>query len=138
MSRGGTVAGFNPFTADSAEHAYHQLESQGIDAVLLDLRLLGGAGGLEALNQIKSRRPDPVVVVATGCGTVQSAVQAMKNGAFDYVSKPFSLDELRVLLNRLVNHLKLKTENLMLREKIKSKQGFGSIIGRAPEMEKLY
>jgi two-component system response regulator HydG len=129
--------GFNTFTADSAEHAYRILESQGIDAVLLDLRL-PGAGGLEALNQMKSRKPDAVVVVVTGYGTVQSAVQAMKNGAYDYVTKPFSLDELKILLDRLVNHLKLKTENRMLREKIKSKQGFGSIVGRSPEMEKLY
>lgn len=129
--------GFNAFTSDSAEHAYRLLESQGIDAVLLDLRL-PGAGGLEALNQIRSRRPDAVVVVVTGYGTVQSAVQAMKNGAYDYVTKPFSLDELKLLLDRLVNHLKLKTENRILREKIKSKQGFGSIVGRSPEMEKLY
>jgi two-component system response regulator HydG len=62
----------------------------------------------------------------------------MKNGAYDYVTKPFSLDELKMLLDRVVNHLKLKTENRMLREKVKSKQGFGSIIGRSPEMEKLY
>jgi DNA-binding NtrC family response regulator len=129
--------GFNTFTADSAEHAYRILESQGIDAVLLDLRL-PGAGGLEALNQMKSRRPEAVVVVVTGYGTVQSAVQAMKNGAYDYVTKPFSLDELKMLLDRLVNHLKLKTENRMLREKIKSKQGFGNIVGRSPEMERLY
>ena len=129
--------GFNAFSADSAEHAYHVLESQGIDAVLLDLRL-PGAGGLEALNQIKSRRPDAVIVVVTGYGTVQSAVQAMKNGAYDYVTKPFSLEELRLLLDRLASHLKLKTENRVLREKIKSKQGFGNIIGRSPEMEKPY
>jgi DNA-binding NtrC family response regulator len=129
--------GFNTFTADSAEHAYRLLESQGIDAVLLDLRLPGG-GGLEALNQVKCRRPDAIVVVVTGYGTVQSAVQAMKNGAYDYVTKPFSLEELKMLLDRVVNHLKLKTENRMLREKVKSKQGFGSIIGRSPEMEKLY
>ena len=57
--------GFNTFAADSAEHAYRLLDSQGIDAVLLDLRL-PGAGGLEALNQIKSRRPDAVIVVVTG------------------------------------------------------------------------
>jgi two-component system response regulator HydG len=69
---------------------------------------------------------------------VQSAVQAMKNGAYDYVTKPFSMDELKLLLERVSGHLKLKTENRLLREKIKSKQGFGSIIGRAPEMEKLY
>ena len=129
--------GFNTFSADSAEHAYHLLESQGIDAVLLDLRL-PGAGGLEALNQIKSRQPDAVIVVVTGYGTVQSAVQAMKNGAYDYVTKPFSLDELKMRLDRVVSHLKLKTENRILREKINSKQGFGSIVGRSPEMEKLY
>src|SRR5438045_5800518 len=62
----------------------------------------------------------------------------MKNGAYDYFIKPFSLDELRLLLERVAGHLKLKTENRLLREKIKSKQGFGNIIGRAPEMEKLY
>jgi two-component system response regulator HydG len=129
--------GFHTFGADSAEHAYRLLDAQGIDAVLLDLRL-PGAGGLEALNRIKSIRPDAVIVVVTGYGTVQSAVQAMKNGAYDYVTKPFSLDELKLLLDRVASHLKLKCENRILREKIKSKQGFGSIIGRSPEMEKLY
>src|SRR5947209_9309740 len=129
--------GFNAFVADSAEHAYRILETHGPDVVLLDLKL-PGAGGLDALHQIKARKPDAVVIVVTGYGTVQSAVQAMKNGAYDYVTKPFSLDELKLLLDRVATHLKLKTENRMLREKIKSKQGFGSIIGRAPEMEKLY
>ena len=58
----------------------------------------------------------------TGYGTVQSAVQAMKQGAYEYVTKPFSIDELKLLLERVSNHLKLKTENRMLREKLKSKQ----------------
>ena len=129
--------GFNTVAADSAEHAYRQLESQGIDVVLLDLKL-PGAGGLEALHQIRERRPDAVVIVVTGYGTVHSAVQAMKNGAYDYMTKPFSMEELKLLLERVSNHLKLKTENRILREKIKSKQGFGGIVGRAPEMEKLY
>src|SRR5215471_9747569 len=129
--------GFNSCVADSAEHGYRMLETQNIDVVLLDLKL-PGAGGLEALHQIKARRPDAVIVVVTGYGTVQSAVQAMKNGAYDYVTKPFSLDELKLLLERVVRHLKLKTENRVLREKIKSRQGFGSIVGTSPEMEKLY
>ena len=129
--------GFQTFIAESAEHAYRTLDAENIDAVLLDLKL-PGAGGLEALHQIKVHRPDAVVVVVTGYGTVQSAVQAMKNGAYDYVTKPFSIDELKLLLDRVANHLKLRTENRLLREKVKSKQGFGGIIGRAPEMEKLY
>ncbi len=129
--------GFNAQIADSAEHAYRALDLQSFDAVLLDLRL-PGAGGLDALRRIKERRPDAVVIVVTGYGTVQSAVQAMKNGAYDYVTKPFSVDELKLLLERVASHLKLKSENRLLREKVKSKQGFGGIVGRAPEMEKLY
>lgn len=129
--------GFSAHIADSAEQAYRALDLQSFDAVLLDLRL-PGAGGLDALRRIKERRPDAVVIVVTGYGTVQSAVQAMKHGAYDYVTKPFSVDELKLLLERVANHLKLKSENRMLREKVKSKQGFAGIVGRAPEMEKLY
>jgi DNA-binding NtrC family response regulator len=129
--------GFVAYIADSAEQAFRLLETQNFDAVLLDLRL-PGAGGLEAMRRIKERRPEAIVVVVTGYATVQSAVQAMKNGAYDYVTKPFSVDELKLLLERVASHLKLKSENRMLREKVKSKQGFGGIVGRAPEMEKLY
>lgn len=129
--------GFSAHIADSAEQAFRALELQAFDLVLLDLRL-PGSGGLDALRRIRERRPDTLVVVVTGYGTVQSAVQAMKNGAYDYVTKPFSVDELKMLLDRVVNHLRLKSENRMLREKVKSKQGFGGIVGRAPEMEKLY
>jgi len=129
--------GFTAYAADSAEHAYRLLDAQNFDAVLLDLRL-PGAGGLEAMRRIKERRPDAIIIVVTGYGTVQSAVQAMKNGAYDYVTKPFSLDELKLLLERVSSHLRLKSENRILREKVKSKHGFGGIVGRAPEMEKLY
>ncbi len=129
--------GFMAYVADSAEHAYRILQSQSIDVVLLDLRL-PGAGGLEALRHIKSQRPEALVVVVTGCATVQSAVQAMKYGAYEYMTKPFSVDELKLLLERVSIHLKLKTENRLLREKLKSKEGYSGIVGRAPEMEKLY
>jgi DNA-binding NtrC family response regulator len=113
------------------------IDAHNIDVILLDLKL-PGAGGLEVLRQLKRVRPDIEIVVVTGHGTVESAVQAMKAGAYDYMTKPFSLEELRHLLARVASHLKLKTENRVLREKIRSKQGFGSIIGRAPEMDKLY
>jgi len=129
--------GFSAHVADSAEQAHRMLDTQGFDAIMLDLRL-PGAGGLDALRRIKERRPEAVVIVVTGYGTVQSAVQAMKHGAYDYVTKPFSVDELKLLLERVASHLKLKSENRLLREKVKSKQGFGGIVGRAPEMEKLY
>ena len=131
------IAGFNTFVADSAEHSIKILEQQAVDIVLLDLRL-PGVNGLDALKSIKSRRPNAVVIVMTGFATVSSAVQAMKFGAFDYISKPFTLDELRVMLERAIEELRITTEKRVLRERLRSKNGFGSIVGRSPEMEKLY
>ena len=93
--------GFSTQVAESAEQAYRQLDNT--DAVLLDLR--PGAGGLDALHAIKKHRADALVIVVTGYGTVQSAVQAMKDGAYDYVTKPFSMEELRLLLERVAGHL---------------------------------
>jgi two-component system response regulator HydG len=129
--------GFTTYIADNAEHAFRVIETASIDVLLLDLRL-PGPGGLEILREVKRRRPETVVVVITGYATVQSAVQAMKHGAYDYVTKPFNLEEIRMLLERVLGHLQLTSENRLLREQIKSKQGFGSIVGRSPEMEKLY
>jgi two-component system response regulator HydG len=128
--------GFNAQLAECAEHAYRLLDGSSIDAVLLEMR--PGPRALDALHSIRHQRPDALVIVVTGFGTVQSAVQAMKDGAYDYVTKPFSMEELRLLLERVAGHLRLKTENRMLRETNKSRQGFGNIIGSAPDMEKLY
>ncbi len=129
--------GFSTHTAENAEQAYKILDETSVDVILLDLRM-PGVGGSEALRQIKQRRPEIVVIVVTGYATVQSAVQAMKHGAFDYVTKPFNMDELRLLLDRVTGHLKITTENRMLREQVKARHGFGGLVGRAPEMERLY
>ena len=129
--------GFNSQVADTPEHAYQVLETSSTDVVLLDLRLPGNSG-LEVLREIKQRHPETLVIVMTGFATVQSAVQAMKLGAYDYVTKPFNFEELRLLLERASAHLKLTAENRLLREQVKSKHGFGSLVGHAPEMEKLY
>jgi DNA-binding NtrC family response regulator len=131
------ILGYRAATVNSPEPALHLLESQNFDVVLFHLKL-PGAVGVEFLRDIKSRRPDIEGIVVTGHGTVESAVQAMKAGAYDYVTEPFSLEELKMLLQRLAAHLKLKTDNRILNEKLKSKHGFASIIGSMPEMEKLY
>lgn len=129
--------GYHAFSADSAETAYKILEVESIDVVLLDLRL-PGIGGLEALQHIKARRPDAIVIIITGYASVHSAVQAMKLGAYDYMTKPFSLSELKMTLEHVAEQIKSNTERRVMREKLRSQHGFGPIIGQSPEMEKLY
>ncbi len=129
--------GFHAHTAENAVNAYKQLDAHGIDIVLLDMKL-PGAGGLEVLREVKRRRPEAVVIIITGFATVQSAVHAMKQGAYDYVTKPFNLEELRLALERASGHIKAATENRMLRDKVKTHPGFNNIIGRSAEMEKLF
>lgn len=129
--------GYRTTSADSTEQTLRMLDSQDVDVVLLDFKLRG-LSGVQALRQIKALRPDIEVLVVTSSSSVEVAVEAMKAGAFDYLNKPFTLEELTVALEQLAAHLRLKAENRVLREKLKSKQGFGNIIGRAPEMDKLY
>ena len=129
--------GFNTLLAETRDQAYRNLDSANIDVVLLDLRLPNGSG-IEILRDIKRRRPEAVTIVMTGFATVQSAVQAMKLGAYDYITKPFNFEELRLELGRVTDHLKLTAENRLLREQLRSKQGFGQLVGHSPEMEKLY
>ena len=128
--------GMSTFVAEQPEIAFRVLDSQAIDVVLLDLPQ--GSGGLELLQEVRHRRPDAEVIVLTSHATVQAAVQAMKLGAYDYVPKPFNLEELKLLLQRVAQHLRLTTENRVLREKVRSRLGFGNLVGHAPEMERLY
>jgi DNA-binding NtrC family response regulator len=132
-----TALGYRTSTSQSADQTLWLIDSQTIDVVLLDLNL-SGAGRLDILREIKHRRPDFEVIVVSGNATVQSAVQAMKLGAYDYITKPFGLQELKLLLGRVGAHLQVKSENRRLGERIKSSQGFGNMIGRAPEMDRLY
>jgi len=132
-----TALGYHASTSQSADQALWFIESQAIDVVLLDLNL-PDPGRQDILREMKHRRPDIEVIVASSNATVDSAVQTMKNGAYEYIAKPFGLRELKLLLERVGAHLKHKVENRRFSERIKSDKGFGKIIGRAPGMDKLY
>lgn len=129
--------GFQTLVSEDAATATRLLQSQTIDIVLLDLRL-PGANGLEILTQVKRIRPDAIVIVITAYGSVQSAVEAMKHGAFEYLTKPFHVEELQELLDRSAEQMKSVTQNRILREQIKSHPCFGNLIGRSSEMEKIF
>jgi two-component system response regulator HydG len=129
--------GLPTFTAENAEQALRILSENGADVVLLDLHL-PGRDGLETMREIRRRYPECQIIVVTGYASVRSAVEAMKLGAYDYVTKPFNVEELRLLLERVAERVKIERENRVLREQLRSAQGFAGLVGRAPEMEKLY
>ena len=133
----GEALGYEVSTAENAERAFRLLGEKSHDIALLDLRL-PGASGLEALHRLRESNPDLVILVMTGYATVPSAVEAMKLGAYDYMTKPFSMEDLRARLDRVARHLKGKNESRLQRARMKSKMGFGSIIGQSPGMERLF
>ncbi len=123
--------------AESATAARAILKHQRIDVLLLDLKLPGG-GGLPLLEQVKALHPDTAVIVMTAFATVSSAVEAMRIGAGDYLTKPFALEELTTVLERTARQLELDVQSRLLRERLRTQQGMGGLVGRSPEMEKLY
>jgi len=99
----------------SAEDALKELESKHYDLVLTDMKM-PGLSGIDLLEQIRERKLDTLVIIMTGFGTVDTAVAAMKLGAFDYINKPFKLDELIQVIRRAVSHQRLERENIRLKE----------------------
>jgi two-component system response regulator HydG len=104
---------------------------------LLDLRLPGGSG-LTLLEQVKAMYPETGVVVMTAFATVSSAVEAMRIGAGDYLTKPFALADLRAVIERAGQRVNFHFESRRLREKLRTAKGMGEMIGQSPAMEKLY
>jgi len=129
--------GFVTMVAESVPAARAILARSPIDLILLDLKLPGG-GGLSLLEEVRSRTPETVVVVMTAFATVSSAVEAMRIGASDYLTKPFSLEELSTVLERAANRRAFDAESRSLRERLRSGKGMGNLIGSSPAMEKLY
>jgi DNA-binding NtrC family response regulator len=129
--------GYQTETADSVPAARLCLAPGQVDLMLLDLRLPGG-GGLALLEEVRATHPETVVVVMTAFATVGSAVEAMRIGAGDYLTKPFTLEELSSVLERAAQRRAFDMESRTLRNKLRTGKGMGSLVGRSPAMEKMY
>jgi DNA-binding NtrC family response regulator len=119
------------------EAGLHAALSGDFDIVLVDL-MMPGASGLEILGQIKVAGVPSEVVIITGHATVESAVEAMKQGAHDYLSKPFSPAQLKMTVQRAWEHSRLIRENVALRQELEIHQGFEGIIGESRPMERVF
>jgi len=129
--------GYEVFTALSGQEAFDLLKSEPFDIVITDIKM-PGIDGMEVLEKVKEEYPDILVIIITGYSTVQSAVQAMKLGAFDYIPKPFTPDEVLVVVEKALEKKSLIYENIYLRKELETKYGFDNIIGNSPKMQEVY
>lgn len=129
--------GYDVLTAADAETALIRLASSEIDLVISDVQM-PGLNGLELLAKIKENTPDTAVLLVTAFSTAEQAVEAMKLGAYDYLAKPFKVDEIKILVRNALEKRDLKRENRQLREKTAVCEGVGGIVGTSQRMKEVF
>ena len=129
--------GYSVSLASTGEEALEKIRKEDCDIILSDVRM-PNMDGMELLKTAKTSLPDAKVVMMTAYGTVQNAVEAMKLGAFDYVMKPFSIDEIELVLKRAIEHRRLLLENRLLRSEVICKYRFDNIVGKSPQMQEIF
>lgn len=123
--------------AASGEEAMEVLKDSRFDILLVDIKM-EGLSGLDVLKQVKENDPDVDVVMITAYGSIATAIEAMKNGAYDYLLKPFDPDELGVLIERIIEHQAQLRECMFLREQYKERTRFESMIGQSRPMQEIF
>jgi two-component system, NtrC family, response regulator PilR len=132
-----TAEGYEVESSSSGEEGLEKFSPQSADVVLLDL-LMPGMDGIEVLRRIKKIDPAATVIIVTAYGSVESAIDAMKIGALDYLQKPFKHDDLLLTIERAVERRRLQVENLRLKDELKQKFSFANIIGKSQPMKAVF
>jgi DNA-binding NtrC family response regulator len=128
-----TSEGYDVEVAGSGDVGIARSKEKHFDVILTDLKM-PDISGMEVLTQVKEHDPDTAVIVMTAYGTIETAVEAMKRGAFDFLQKPFDIDHLQMLVERALENQRLVAENLLLREELAQSLGFSEIIGASEKM----
>lgn len=129
--------GYNIHSAASGSEGLMAIRGNVYDVIITDLRL-PEVDGLQILKACKQVTPKSKILMITAYGSVETAVEAMKEGAYDYVTKPFSMDELIILVSRMIALRELEDENIYLKEKIEEKYDFSGIVGRSENMIEVF
>ena len=128
--------GYSPLLAENGQQAIDILEREEVDLVLTDLRM-PGLDGMAVLTETKNLWPSTEVVVITGYASVDTAVEAMRQGAYHYISKPFKINELRAIVEKALEKTLLRKEIQSLRERVYTQTGTSRIIGQSPKIQAL-
>ena len=123
--------------AESAAAARRLIAAENPHLLLLDIEM-PEESGLDLLRELKAQEKSPAVIMITAYGSEKIAVEAMKSGAYDYLPKPFEVDELRLVVERALDHLDLAEENLRLKRQLTSEGQFGAMIGASESMRRLF
>ena len=129
--------GYHTIAVDSAEKALGALRKSQFNLLISDMKL-PGKDGIELMMEAKELRPDLPVIFITAFGTIEKAVEAMKAGAYDYVTKPFERDDLLMTVDKVLEYQRLKDENVKLRSELDSRYGFSNIIGSSQAMQEIF
>ncbi len=124
-------------TAANGSKALRLLEKESFDMVITDIQM-PQVSGMDLLEKVKNMNPNIIVIMITAYGSTESAVEAMKLGAYDYITKPFKIDELKIIIRKAFDTQMLKQENIQLKKALESKYSFQNIVGSSPLMLKLY
>ena len=128
--------GYRVIEESRGHAALDRVRQRAPDIVLLDLRL-PDASGLELLPQLRSLAAEAKIILITAFATIDSAVEAVAAGAYDYLPKPFTALQLRILVGRAAAQLRLERENRLLRARLAQRDGFGEILGVSPPMRRI-
>jgi DNA-binding NtrC family response regulator len=129
--------GHTPLLASTGEEGLAMLEREEVDLVLLDL-MLPGMHGMEVLREIRRRDPDQVVVMITAFSSIENAIEAMREGAFHYIPKPFKNEEVMLTVRKGLDQRRLTSENRALREQLRQRFAFDNILGKSKPMQQVY
>jgi len=130
-------AGYSVTEASDGDEAIGHVNKEIYDLVITDLRM-PKADGMDVLKAVKSSSPDTVVLVITAFATSDSAVEAMKQGAYDYLTKPFQVDEVQLIIRNALEKRRLSTENMLLKREMASQSSFAKIVGQSEAMQKVF
>lgn len=132
-----TEFGYEVEILQSSRAGLERVKEDLVDIVIVDLKM-PGLDGLELLRLIKEINPEIIVIMITGYSTIESAVEAIKLEAFDYIPKPFTPDELSIRLKKVLEKRNLVQENRYLHQELEAKYKFGNIIGKNKKMQEVY